>query len=91
VGLRVRTVHRGYSDPTIVESVADRDLHDAIVFVAEKQAGPRWIACAAANTPALDGKVLYARDLGPENAKLLALHPGRAGYRWDGERLVELR
>jgi hypothetical protein len=91
VGLRVRTVHRGYSDPTILEAVADRGLQRAIVFVAEKQEGPRWIACAAANTPALDGEVLYARDLGPENAKLLALHPGRNGYRWDGKQLVELR
>ena len=49
----------------------------------------RWEygAFFSGNTPWLDGPVLYARDLGPdENARLAREFPGRAVYLWrDGQ------
>lgn len=43
------------------------------------------------NTPWLDGPVVYARDLGPEeNARLAARFPGRSSWLWRDSRLDEL-
>jgi hypothetical protein len=33
-----------------------------------------------------DGRVLYALDLGPRNAELMALHPNKRAYLWDFDR-----
>jgi 4-amino-4-deoxy-L-arabinose transferase-like glycosyltransferase len=66
-----------------VEAAVDGE---AVVFVSAPQ--ENWWEYGqffSANTPWLDGRIIYARDLGQENGRLLALYPGRAAYCWDGE------
>ena len=49
-------------------------------------------ALFSANTPWLDGRIMYARDLGNAlNAQLMALYPDRAAYRLADKKLEPLR
>jgi len=89
LGARLWTVRNGYSDPTIVRTVAAADLRDAVVFVPEPK-GRRFAAAFGANTLGLDGPVVYAADRGEENARLLTAYPGRTAWVWRGEGLVPL-
>ncbi len=55
----------------------------AIIFI-HGHLGHRLIIAeedAVRNSPFLDGRILYAHDLGPRNAELMAAYPGRAFYR----------
>jgi hypothetical protein len=45
----------------------------------------------SSNSPWLDGRIIYARDLGDEqNERLLRRYPGYQGYRWQDGRLAPL-
>ncbi|HUT35624.1 MAG TPA: glycosyltransferase family 39 protein [Planctomycetota bacterium] len=46
----------------------------------------KFYAAVSRNAPALEGPILYARDLGPKNGLLAAKRPGRHHYRLDLER-----
>ncbi|MCC7107329.1 MAG: glycosyltransferase family 39 protein, partial [Chloroflexi bacterium] len=89
----LRTSH-GYNgvDRGRLSLVQRAGLQNAVVFVSDRASG--WQAYSsvfAANSPLLDGPVVYAHDLGPErNAQLLAQFPGRRGYLLDGGRLRAL-
>ncbi|HRR78822.1 MAG TPA: glycosyltransferase family 39 protein [Planctomycetota bacterium] len=66
-----------------VEAQAERP---AIVFlpVPHTTAGSsRLVAAVARNDPAIAGPILYVRDLGEQNHRLIAARPGRHLYRWD--------
>jgi hypothetical protein len=83
--------HVGYNDVdrSRLNAVERAKLDNAIVFVA---ASPEdWQAYSSvfgANSPLLDGTVLYAHDLGSRrNLELLRLHPDRQGYLLTGTRL----
>ncbi|MFZ0544451.1 MAG: hypothetical protein WAM60_03380 [Candidatus Promineifilaceae bacterium] len=59
---------------------------EAVVFITSHE--PGWWEYGqffSGNTPWLDGRIIFARDLGEENGRLLDLYPGRAAYCWDGE------
>lgn len=65
---------------------------EAVVFVAgDEDSWWEYGQFFSGNTPGLDGRIIYARDLGEENGRLLELYPGRAAYCWDGaaEKLEE--
>jgi hypothetical protein len=58
----------------------------AIVFVGgDEDSWWEYGQFFSGNTPWLDGRIVYARDLGEENGRLLDLYRGRAAYCWDGE------
>jgi hypothetical protein len=64
---------------------------EALVFIANHE--PDWWTYGqffSGNTPWLDGRIIYARDLGGENKFLLALFPGRPAYRWQDRRLIRI-
>ncbi|MCI0393556.1 MAG: hypothetical protein L0322_01275, partial [Chloroflexi bacterium] len=64
----------------------------AVVFVAAER-GDWWEygSLFSGNTPWLDGPIIYARDRGEEeNARLLALYPGRRAYLLAGDELIPL-
>jgi hypothetical protein len=65
----------------------------ALVFV-ETPTRDWWQygALFSANTPWLDGQIVYARDLGnAQNTQLMALYPDRAIYRLADKQLEQLR
>jgi hypothetical protein len=84
-------LHVGYNevDRSRLNAVERARLDNAIVFVA---ASPEdWQAYSSvfgANSPLLDGPVLYAHDLGARrNLELLRLYPDRQGFLLTGTRL----
>jgi 4-amino-4-deoxy-L-arabinose transferase-like glycosyltransferase len=85
---RARVVRRGYSDPAVLVALARQaPAGPVLVFVPRTDSG-QDVACFAANAPDLGGRIVCARDLGAENARLRALLPARAAYRWQDGRLV---
>jgi hypothetical protein len=59
---------------------------EAVVFVSVTP-GAWWEygQFFSGNTPWLDGRISYARDLGGENGRLLELYPNRTAYCWESE------
>jgi len=86
---RARQVRAGYSDPAIVRAVEQRGPEKVLVFAPDVPPAQR-IACFAANAPALDGRLVCARELGAADEELRARFPGRRAFRWEAGRLVEL-
>jgi hypothetical protein len=77
--------YRGYNDitPAALARAEAGGLTDALVFVELDPARRNrdYGKVFFANSPLLDGPVVYVRDLGPEaNAYLASLHPGREPY-----------
>ncbi len=85
--------YRGWYGVTAdgLRAVEAARLDNALVFVSAE----RWTDYApffAQNSPLLDGRVVYALDLGPSWNRLLAeQYPGRACYEWRDGTLVPLR
>jgi hypothetical protein len=71
-----------------------RGLDNAVVFVGSLPAlelpPGAWVYRPRNNSPDLSDRVLYVNDLGPNNARLLALLPGRRAY-WMGMEDGKLR
>lgn len=64
----------------------------AVVFIAGHEAD--WWTYGqffSDNNPWLDGRLIYARDLGEENGRLLALYPNRPAYRWQDGQLTRIK
>jgi hypothetical protein len=84
--------HRGYNlvsgrELALVEAAAP---DNALVFVDPGQ-GDWWSygAFFSGNSPWLDGRVIYARDLGEEeNRRLRAVFAERPAFRWVDEQLI---
>jgi 4-amino-4-deoxy-L-arabinose transferase-like glycosyltransferase len=74
--------------PELKREIERTDLGRAIVFVPTE--GLLFNDGFFMNDPFLRGAVLFARDLGEENARLIAAHPDRSPWRWDGRRLAPL-
>lgn len=78
----VREYGTNYRDasPGLRRAVAARDLDRALVFVSQDHWG--WKSGFPLNEYPLErNDVLFARDLGAENARLIARHPGRSLWR----------
>lgn len=67
---------------------AEQRLDHAIVFVATSAGWTRPMSALdlTRNDPAFTARVLYAHDLGPRNAELMAAYPDRAFYRYRFDR-----
>ena len=75
-----------FVDGELAASVAAQVEKPALVFVAaDPQAWWEYGSFFSANTPWLDGEIVYARDLGSRaNERLSAVYPGYNLYRYDG-------
>jgi hypothetical protein len=71
--------------PRVANAARAAGLHNALVFVYtdERSGGFDYTSAFVFNDPLLKGDVVYARDLGPENGRLMALYPERSYYRYD--------
>jgi len=73
-------------DVRVFDAVKARAARPALVFVPvppSRDFTNKFIAAIARNDPGLSGPIIYARDLGEKNAKLMRALPGRHCYRWD--------
>jgi len=76
-----------------LERVRAAGLTNALVFVEDDPDWQWWRygALFIGNTPWLDGEVIYARDLGPdENRRLMEAYPERRAYVFDGWQVREV-
>jgi hypothetical protein len=81
-----------YASARELHAVARAQLQHALVFVVTDPPDAWWDYGVAfsANSPLLDGNVVYARDLGGEDAVLERAYPHRTPYRLRGARLTRL-
>lgn len=88
-------IYSGYNfvSQAPVEAVRRAGIHRALVFTVSRPAWSWWSygAVFSSNSPLLNGDVVYARDLGAADRRLMRLFPGRRYYRLDGAVLTELR
>jgi hypothetical protein len=75
-----------------LDAVKNAHVHHALVFVVSNPPTQWWSygAVFPANSPLLDGDVIYARDLGAQNKVLATDFPGRATYRLNGTILTRI-
>jgi hypothetical protein len=74
-----------------LDAVQRADLHDALVFVVQQGDWSDYGSVFPANSPWLDGDVVYALETTPANrARLRAAFPGRAAYQLVGTQLSRL-
>ncbi|MDX1387925.1 MAG: glycosyltransferase family 39 protein [Acidobacteriota bacterium] len=78
----------GGVDSDLKDAVEASRLRDAVVFV--PTSGPLFDDGFYMNDPHLRGPVIFARDLGDQNAELLAEFPDREAWRWAEGRLEPL-
>jgi hypothetical protein len=79
----------GGIDAALKRAVEASALAGAVVFV--ETDGLLYNDGFYLNHPSLRGDPVFARDLGPRNAELLALYPTRRGFRWAGGVLTPMR
>ena len=81
-----------YVSAASVDAVARANIHNAVVFTDPGPPAEWWNygMVFSANSPLLDGDVLYARDLGAEDQRLMALYPDRRFYRLYRTTLAEI-
>ncbi len=80
--------HHGDIETVLPAMIADAEVTDALVFVrAEGWSDHHWDrqgdyygSAFRLNTPDLDGDIVYARDLAPDNGRLIAAYPDRFYY-----------
>jgi hypothetical protein len=75
-----------------LDAVRNAHLRHALVFVVSNPPNQWWSygAVFPANSPLLNGDIIYARDLGSQNKVLATEFPGRATYRLNGTVLTKL-
>jgi hypothetical protein len=86
--------YRGYNFVNAQERVAIEARVERPALVLATVSETDWWeygSLFSGNTPWLDGEVIYARDLGPdENERLRAAYPSRRAYLWRDNRLTLL-
>jgi hypothetical protein len=75
-----------------LHAVERAHLHNALVFVVTDPPDAWWDYGVAfsANSPLLDGDIVYARDLGREDTVLERAYPHRTPYRLHGRQLTRM-
>ena len=80
-------VYQGYNftSAASLDAVNRAGLHNALVFVVTRPPGTWWSygSVFSANSPLLDGDIVYARDQGSADRRLMAAYPGRSYWRLD--------
>jgi len=71
----------------IIETVEKKDIKNAIVFVKSDF----YRSAFPANSPTLDGDVIYAIDRGEQNKLLMEYFPNREYYRADGKIIEKIQ
>jgi 4-amino-4-deoxy-L-arabinose transferase-like glycosyltransferase len=88
-------MYRGYNfvDASSLQAVARAHIHHALIFVDSNPPGEWWSygSVFSANSPTLDGDIVYARDLGARNVQLMHRYPGREYYRLNGATLTRIQ
>jgi hypothetical protein len=82
---------RVQGDDLPLRTVRHAHIHHALVFTATPTAWWRFGEVMTENAPLLDGDVVFARDLGPSDRRLMRLYPGRRDYSLNGTTLTRLR
>lgn len=62
-------------DRSVLDGVERANIRDGVIFVSSDYSG-----VLSENAPLLDGPLVFARDLGPRNAELMAHFPGRQAW-----------
>lgn len=87
-------LYRGYNytSAASIDAVQRAGLHHALIFVVSTPADEWWSygAVFSSNSPLLDGDIVYARDAGTADRKLMRQYPGRSYYRLDSTTLTRL-
>jgi hypothetical protein len=87
-------MYRGYNfvSASSLQAVDRAGIHNALVFVVSNPPGEWWSygGVFSANSPTLNGDVVYARDLGAKDAQLMRRYPGRSYYRLNQASLTRL-
>lgn len=87
-------MYRGYNSTSraSLDAVEKAHIHHALVFVVDNPPNVWWAygAVFPANSPTLDGDIVYAHDLGRDDKKLSRLYPSRATYRVEGAVVTKL-
>ena len=76
---------------TAITAVDRAALHNALVFQVQNRT--RWWPYGGVlteNAPLLDGNIVWARDEGPRDVRLMALYPNRAYYRLTNGQLTRI-
>lgn len=81
-------IYKGYNFVSAgsLQAVERANIHNALVFVVSNPPGEWWSygSVFSANSPLLNGDIVYAHDLGPKDTILRSKYPGRAYYRLNG-------
>jgi 4-amino-4-deoxy-L-arabinose transferase-like glycosyltransferase len=87
-------VYQGYNftSAASLDTVRRAGIHHALVFVVSSPPGTWWSygSVFSANSPTLDGDVVYARDQGNADRRLMAAYPGRSYWRLEYTTLTRL-
>ncbi len=91
--LQVSSYH-GYNDISAdsLDAVQRANIHHALIFVVTNPPATWWSygAVFSANSPLLDGDIVYARDEGVADRELMRRFPGRTYYRLDATTLTRV-
>ena len=84
--LHYLATNRWGETPRVGRQIAQAGIHHALVFVhTDEESGSfDYTSAFILNDPLLQGDVIYALDLGPDqNPRLMAQYPGWSYYRYD--------
>jgi 4-amino-4-deoxy-L-arabinose transferase-like glycosyltransferase len=88
-------VYQGYNftSAASLNAVQRAGIHHALVFVASHPSGTWWSygSVFSANSPHLDGDIVYAHDEGSADHLLIAQYPGRSYWRLDYTTLTRMQ
>jgi 4-amino-4-deoxy-L-arabinose transferase-like glycosyltransferase len=88
-------VYQGYNftSAASLNAVHRAGIHHALIFVASHPPGTWWSygSVFSANSPLLDGDIVYAHDQGTADRLLMAQYPGRSYWRLDYTTLTRLQ
>jgi hypothetical protein len=67
-----------------LKTVQETVLGQAIIFISgDEESWWEYGQFFSGNSPSLDGRIIYARDLGEENGRLVNIYPERSAYCWN--------
>jgi len=91
LSFHIRPLVRLYSNSywstnaSVIKAVKREKITNAVVFVRSY-----YGSVLPANSPTFDGEVIYVRDLGVKNRKMMEYYPDRKHYIADGSKIAEM-